>query len=612
MHDEKAVTRQPLASVFEDVAAARDGHPALLCEGRRMTYGALNRRANRFARVLRARGAESGDLVAVSLDRSFDTFVVLLGILKAGCAYVPLDPKLPPARRMAIANDCGTKFLAVTERELVLDEFRGEILATWAMTSELAACSDEPLDVPHAADDIACVLYTSGSTGRPKGVIVSGRAILNHALWMWATYPFGDDDAALLHRSYMHMAATWDYFGPLLGGIANVIVPGHQTSDPAVVIRAAVEHGVSHVSGSPGFWRAVLDQPAALLQKWQTLRVGTTSGEQLPVRVVADWQRVFPEARLLNVYGITEAVRPAVFDTGALEADAARVPIGQPLPNVAVYIVDEALVPVADGEIGEICVAGACLARGYFGLPQLTEERFLANPFDDGWPVLFRTGDVGRLRADGSLEIVGRRDHQVKVRGFRVELEDVEAALQQSPATRRAVVVAQEDHGGDLRLIAYVVPAAGANPTWLELRAFLEARLPDHMIPASFVVTPEIPLTPSGKVDRVALAALEVPAASRGRETASEAERSGIERTTTELQLAQIWSDVIGVADVAGGETFIELGGHSLMAMQIASRVYDAFGVELPLETFFPNPTLRAMSGVIDELRTGVDTPAGV
>ena len=606
MNVEKTATKQPLTSAFETAVAARDACTALLCDGLRMTYGELNRRANKFARVLRARGAESGDLVAISLDRCFDTYVVLLGILKAGCAYVPLDPMLPTARRMAVAHDCETRFLAVNDRELLLDEFRGETIATWEIGAALAAASDENLEIESAADDVACVLYTSGSTGMPKGVIVPGRAILSHAGWMWAAHPFRDGDAALLHRSYMHMAATWDYFGPLLGGIPTVLIPGHQTSDPAVILRACAEHGVTHVSGSPGFWRVLLDHPAELLERWRTLRVASTSGEQLPWGVAVDFRRVFPHARLLNVYGITEAVRPAAFDTSAIAADDLRVPIGSPLSNVAVHIVDEALAPVAAGEVGEISVAGPCLARGYLKQPELTAQRFVPNPFDDGWPTLFRTGDLGRWRVDGNLEVIGRADQQVKIRGFRVELGDVEAALQQSPAVRRAAVVAPEERDGERRLIAYAIPAAAAHPSWLELRAFLAARLPDHMIPVSFVFVPELPLTASGKIDRVALAALDIPATPRG----AVGER-GPDRTATEQALARIWSEVMGVVDIDGGQTFTEVGGHSLVAMQIASRVYAAFGVELPLETFFPNPTLRAMSTAIDRLRAGETAAAG-
>ena len=608
MNDERAATNQPLSGAFEAVAAARDGCTALIRDGRRMSYGELNRRANQFARVLRARGAKSGDLVAVSLDRSFDTYFVLLGILKAGCAYVPLDPKLPTARRMAIAGDCETRLLAVTDRELLLDEFRGETLAAWEMGAELDAASDENLAIDDVPDDVACVLYTSGSTGKPKGVVVPGRAVLNHAGWMWTAYPFRDDDVALLHRSYLHMAATWDYFGPLLGGIPSVLIPGHQTSDPAVMVRACAEHGVTHVSGSPGFWRAVLDHPAELLEPWRTLRLASTSGEQVPSGVAVDFRRVFPEARLLNVYGITEAVRPAVFDTSGVAGHELRVPIGSPLPNVVVHLLGEDLAPVVDGEVGEICVAGACLSRGYFKRPDLTAERFVPDPFDDDWPTLFRTGDLGRRREDGNLEYVGRRDHQVKIRGFRVELGDVEAALQQSPAVRRAAVVAREEREGDRRLVAYAVPDGDAVPSRLELRAYLEARLPDHMIPAAFVLVTELPLTGSGKVDRVALAARDVPAPGGDAAAAAEADR-----TATEQALAEIWSEVIGVAagDVGGGQTFTEVGGHSLMAMQIASRVYDAFGVELPLETFFPNPTLRSMSSLIDDLRAGDTAAAG-
>jgi amino acid adenylation domain-containing protein len=594
-------------SLVQAFAQQAENHPdavALVSGLRELSYGELHATATRFARVLQSRGAKPGDLVAVSLDRSVEAFVVLLGILKAGCAYVPLDPTLPPLRRTAIATDAQARLLVVTHREFVLRGFEGHSILYPEIEAELAGESRGDLGPPDGPD-VCCVLYTSGTTGTPKGVVVPGSAILNHASWMWRAYPFRDGDLALIHRSCVYMAATWDYFGPLLGGAPALIVPGHQASDPAVLTQLCVEHGVSHVSGSPGFWRTVLDRPKAQLDAWHALRLGTTSGEALPVGIVRDWRRAFPHATLLNVYGITEAVRPAVCDTRAVADDDTRVPIGTPLPNVELRIVDEHAEPVEPGRVGEICVVGPCVALGYLNQPVLTAERFVTDP-SDGGRMAFRTGDLGRVRSDGRYEVTGRVDHQVKIRAFRVELEEIEAALHAWPPVRRAVVVAHEDPQGDRKLIAYIVPTEDTVPTWREFRAFLDVRLPDYMIPASFVLVDALPLTASGKVDRQALSALSAPAPAEAGQAAPPI------GTVTEAALARIWSDVMGEPAITPGASFLELGGHSLMAMHIASRVHLAFGVELPLESFFPNPTLRAMASAIDGLREAAERPLDV
>jgi amino acid adenylation domain-containing protein len=584
--------RNSLVQTFRQTVETFAARVALISEDRQVTCGELDGMANQFARVLRSRGAAPRDLVAVSLDRSVDAFVVLLGILKAGCTYVPLDPSLPALRRTAIAADARARLLVVTRGDFLLPEIEAPAILYSEIEAECVSLSSG--DVGADSADVCCVLYTSGTTGAPKGVAVPGSAILNHASWMWRAYPFRDGDVALIHRSCVYMAATWDYFGPLLGGAPSLIAPGHGRTDPAVLFKLSLAHGVSHVSGSPGFWRTLLDRPQAQLEAWHTLRLGTTSGEELPVAIVADWRRAFPRATLLNVYGITEAVRPAVYDTAGLTDADARVPIGTPLPNVEMRIVDERLENVETGTVGEICVAGACLTRGYLHPEAGGSGRFFA---DSLGRTMFRTGDLARLRPDGHIELVGRIDHQVKIRGFRVELEEIEMALHACPAVRQAAVVAHRDRSAEKGLIAYVVPSDGTYPSWRDLDAFLRTRLPDFMVPASFVLVDEIPLTPSGKVDRQTLSVLDSPVI-----------RGAVRRpepmaTATEAALARIWSDVIGVPGMEATNSFLELGGHSLMAMRIATQVELAFGVELPLETFFPNPTLRAMAAAIDRLR---------
>jgi amino acid adenylation domain-containing protein len=544
--------------------------------------------------VLRAHGVTAGQRVAVSLPRSSDLLVALVGVLKAGAASVPIDPTLPPARKLAILDDATPAVLLTAEPDAALSASGAIAIAMSEARDEIDRESDANLECASTIDDVLTVVYTSGSTGKPKGVVVPARAMLNHMHWMWEAYPVRRGDVGLLHRSCTLISATWDYFGPLLRGIPSLIVSGSDVADPLAIWRSAIAHGVTHVSGSPAFWDSIIDEAERKPDEWHTLRVATISGEQVSVKIVRRWQRAFPNARLLNVYGSSECVRPTVFDTIHLAARAERVPIGKALPNVRVWIVDDNLRPVPAGESGEICVAGPCLATGYVSLSDLSAERFVHEPRLTGDDVVvFRTGDVGRVLADGNLEIVGRRDQQVKIRGYRVELGDVEAALLQLTSVRQVAVVAADDPTGGKRLVAYVVPSADPAPSPTEWRHALAAMLPDYMVPAFFVPLHELPLTRSGKTDWSALPAPTVPVS-----TAAESPASP---TETERVLVAIWSEVFNVDRVGCDDDFFELGGHSLMALQIAARVRDALGVELSLDTVFATPTIRAIAETIDE-----------
>ena len=573
--------------------------PALLGRGRSLSYGELNRRANQLARYLLRHNPGPAERVAICFPRSSDMIVGLLGILKAGAAFVPMDLTLPVSRKLAILNDSGAAILLTADEDNVSSEFDG----TTVVLREAQAQIDQEAasNLEQTGNSVLGVLYTSGVTGRPKGVVVPARAVLNHARWMYQTFPLRQSDVGLMHRSTMLISSTWDYFGPLLGGIPSLVLSENEAADPLVVWKNAIANQVSLVSASPAFWDAILDHVERRPFEWRTLRLATISGEQVSVRIVRRWQRQFPNACLLNVYGSTECVRPTVYDTSALSADAERVPVGTPISNVQVHILDDQLRPLPDGEHGEICVSGLCLTEGYLNLPLLTEERFIRNSTLTDGEVLFRTGDIGRILADGNLEVTGRRDQQVKIRGYRVELGDVEAALLQFSRLRQAVVMATEDPSSGKRLVAYVVADVNPPPSPAMLREFLTAKLPDYMIPAFFVALKELPLTRSGKTDWNALLD---PAIHLNVEDKKPKELIG----ATEQSLAGIWAEVFNIDEIGRGDDFYDLGGHSVMAMQIASRVLDTFGVELPMEIFTSCRTLGAMAKCIDDL--SCSTPA--
>lgn len=584
-----------IAELFEAQVRRTPDEPALLWEGQSISYVELNERANQLAHYLRAREVSTGTRVALCLPRSFDMMVAILGVLKAGGTYVALEPTYPTPRLEAILDDAEPDVLIVHS---TLNRFTDFADTTIVLDVEQSAIGQERLEDPTPVttpDSVLNVVYTSASTGTPKGALITMRAVLNRLRWMWEEFPFRDGDVALLQKSYALVAATWECFGGLLVGIPTVILSQDEIIDPAAIWRRLVTHGVSHVLASPAFFEGILDQAEQHPEEWQTLRFASTSAEPIPVSMVARWRRCFDDVPLLNLYGSTEcSSNVTVYDTRQLSLSAERVPIGKPLANTRVYVLDERLRPVPQGATGEMCVAGACLANGYLNLPALTAERFIENPFAEGsYDRLFRTGDLARVRNDGQLELIGRRDHQVKIRGFRVELADVEQALHRHPEVRRCAVALWESEGRS-RLVAYVVGADGLRqPT---LWRFLRERLPDYMVPAQYVFLERLPLTPNGKVDR---AALPVPeqgtSAATGRAPQSSAERF----------VHGIWQQVLAVETLGIDDNFFELGGHSLLATQVVSRLRDWFQIEVPVRGLFEHPTVAGLVGVLADLVGG-------
>jgi amino acid adenylation domain-containing protein len=576
---------------FERQAAATPGRTALRFEGGTMTYAELDRSAGRLARRLRGLGAGPEVPVAICVERSAEMVIGLLAILKAGGAYVPLDPEHPAERRASI--------LAEVRPPVVLTQRR---LAGTVHTDAPVLCLDEPpgegAEDPAAAVDavapenLAYILYTSGSTGRPKGVMVPHRAISNRVLWMQRDYPVGEGDRVLQKTPYGFDASIWEIFLPLSTGAELVLARpgGHQ--DMAYLADAIVSGGITTFQLVPSLLRAFLEEPGAA--RCEGLRRMFCGGEELAADLAARFASLLPEAALHNLYGPTEAAIDATSWPCREGVGPRAAPIGRPIANVRVYLVDARLHPVPAGVPGELCIGGTGLARGYFGRPDQTAERFVPDPFGPAGSRLYRTGDLARHRPGGELEYLGRVDRQVKVRGVRIEPREIEALLREHPAVRDAVV-APRGEGADLRLIAWAVPRGRDGFEARALRDFLRGRLPEAMVPAAVVPLPALPLTPNGKVD---FAALPDPAAAAGLERGYAAPRS-----ETEEMLAALWAEVLKTGRVGVHDNFFELGGHSLSATQLISRIRKGLGVDLAVHQLFDAPTV---AGLARELEAAV------
>ncbi len=572
--------------------------PAVVFAGEALTYRELDERANRLARHLRALGVGPETPVGICVERSLELVVGLLGILKAGGAYVPLDPQYPRERLAFMLEDA----LAGSGAPVVLTQARLAHLlpasgarrvlldAEW---DEIAAWPAARPAVPTDPDQLAYVIYTSGSTGRPKGAMNSHRAIANRLLWIQQAYSLGPDDALLQKTPASFDVSVPEFFWPLATGARLVVAApgGHQ--DPGYLVRTIVQESITTVHFVPSMLRAFLEHPEA--GRCTSLRRVLASGEALPRDLE---ERFFARLAcpLYNLYGPTEAAVEVTHHRCRAERDRPVVPIGRPVANTAIHVLDRALRPVPIGVPGELCIGGVQVARGYLGRPELTAERFVPDPLDGaGGARLYRTGDLARRLPDGEVEYLGRLDHQVKLRGFRIELGEIEAVLALHPQVRAAVVVLRGE-----RLVAYVVPHAdGVEPA--DLRRHLAERLPEHMLPAAFVSLPALPLTPSGKVDRRALPAYD-PAVERGAEAAVPP------RTPLERALAAVWTEVLGVERVGVEDNFFALGGHSLLAVRVLSRLLARLGVELPLRALFEAPTV---AGLAERLREAAAPAAG-
>jgi len=582
--------------LFEMRADATPSATAFLFDRQRLTYEHLNRRANQVARHLQSLGATRGTLVGVCLDRSLDIGVALLGILKAGAAYVPLDPGYPSPHLALMLEDSGVATVLTHER---LAERVSGVDQVICMDRDGARFDDlDTGNLPHTttAADPAYVIYTSGSTGRPKGVVGVHRGAVNRFAWMWRAYPFAAADVCCHKTSLNFVDSLSEIFVPLLQGVPTVIVPDDAAKDPRRLIDLLAATGVTRLVLVPSLLRDILALDD-VSDRLRGLRLCVSSGEALSIDLCRRFYERVPNAVLLNLYGSTEvSADVTVFDTGRLPADARTVPLGRPIDNTELYIVDETLRRVPVGLPGELCVSGAGLARGYLNLPELTAERFVRNPFATAADArMFRTGDRARYLPDGTIEFLGRLDQQVKIRGFRVELGDVEAAVAAHPDVAQAVVVARDEDEGDVRLIAFVVPKDARTESMAYVRSFCRERLPEHMVPWAVVALPSLPLTSSGKIDRRAL-----PATERAWPIPAGGSSVG-PRTKIETQLVGIWQETLGIAQVGVTDDFFDLGGHSLLAARLTAQIDKAFGRQLPVSALAGAPTIEQLADLLSK-----------
>ncbi|WP_262844593.1 non-ribosomal peptide synthase/polyketide synthase, partial [Sphaerisporangium corydalis] len=555
-----------------------------------LTYAELDARAGRLARRLAARGVGAESVVGVALPRSEHLMVALLAVLKAGAAYLPIDLDLPASRVAYLMEDA--------RPALVLTAGQGDLAENaWPaldVTSEQAgdhpagpdgAGADGAGDVPVSAGNPAYLIYTSGSTGRPKGVLVSHRAIVNRLRWMQDQYGLGAGDRVVQKTPATFDVSVWEFFWPLVAGATVVMARPGGHRDPAYLAELIDGERVTVAHFVPSMLAAYLARPEAA--GGGSLRMVFCSGEALPIEVARRFAATFGPVDLHNLYGPTEAAVDVTHHRYDPARDATNVPIGRPIANTGLYVLDAALRPVPPGVVAELYLAGTGLARGYRDRPGLTAERFVACPFGEPGQRMYRTGDLVRWTRDGAVEFAGRADDQVKIRGFRVEPGEVQAAVAAHPRVGQAVVTVREDRPGDPRLVAYVVPADGDDvPGTRALRAHAAAVLPEYMVPSAFVVLPGLPLTPNGKLDRRALPAPSTEGTTGGRGP----------RTPAEEILCGLFAEVLGVGSVGIDDGFFDLGGHSLLATRLISRIRSSLGVELGVRELFGAPTVAGVA----------------
>ncbi len=582
-------------SLFEEQVQQQPEAIALIFENQCMTYMELNQRANQLAHYLRRLGVSPETLVGLCMHRSFDLVVALLGIMKAGGAYVPLDPNFPKERLAFMLEDMQAP-LIITQQELVaflpttptatkllcLDTAREQIADE---ESTNPVCNVSP-------DNMIYTIYTSGSTGRPKGVMNTHRGLFNRLYWMMQEYQLTATDRVLQKTPFTFDVSFWEMFWPLLTGATLVVAKpgGHQ--DASYIAALIAEHSITTAHFVPSMLQMFLQEPN-LESSTKSLKQVICSGEALPFELQ---EKFFAhiDAELYNLYGPTEASIEVTYWRCQRESQQRIVPIGHPIANTQMYLLDSSMRPVPIGVSGELYIGGVGVARGYLNRVELTQERFVADPFSTQPNArLYRTGDLARYRPDGAIEYLGRIDHQVKIRGLRIELGEIETILLQHPAVRDAVLVAREDNPGDQRLIAYVIPTSSQSSLAIEpLRAYLKEQLPAYMVPSSFVSLDTFPLLSNGKIHRQAL-----PAPSSVR---SIDEGNFVAPTQVmHYQLLSIWEELLQVRPIGIQDNFFDLGGHSLLAVRLVARIEQMCGKRLSLAMLFAGPTIEQVTNIL-------------
>jgi amino acid adenylation domain-containing protein len=593
----------PLHRAFENRVNASPDATALLFAGREWSYRQLNDQANRLADRLIKKGISPGSLVGIFLERSTQMVVALLGVLKAGAAYVPLDPAYPSERLRFLIEDASLSSVVTHPSILSQLPSNAQNIVAFdgvAFDSDGDSPSGAPVSNPSvlvSGDQRAYVIYTSGSTGVPKGVEGTHWASMNRFSWMWSTYPFKGGEVCCQKTNLGFVDSIWEIFGPLLAGIPNVIIPQEAVRDPEEMLQVLARERVTRIVLVPSLLRTLLDHAPNLQHRVPDLKLWSCSGEILPADLAKRFRQACPQATLLNIYGSSEVAADVTCHQVGERDLASSVAIGKPISNTQIYLVDEYGEPAPIGIRGQIFVGGDNLARGYLNRPELTAERFVTNWLaPEQSPRLYRTGDLGRFRGNGEIEYLGRVDNQVKLRGLRIELGEIESVLAMHAEVAEAVVVVSGE-GEQQKLAAYLVMKdENAAPSAGELRRYLRTKLPEHMVPASYWRVEGLPLLPSGKVNRSALAG------SGAKPLVDQEELVG-PRNEAEAKLAEIWQELLQVEQVGIEQNFFELGGHSLLVLQVTARIRRIFEVELAVRSVFEAPTIEGLALEVEKAR---------
>lgn len=595
-------TNVPLNKFIEDQVEKTPQAVALIYESEKLTYRELNSRASRLAHRLKKHGVGPDLLVAVFAERSIEMVIALLATIKAGGAYVPLDPEYPRERLDAMIRDANPPVLLTQEH--LLDRVPEGAPAVICLDRDWKTVQAEsPDNLPPVAfgKNLAYAIYTSGSTGKPKGVPNVHEGIVNRLLWMQSMYKLTATDRVLQKTPYSFDVSVWEFFWPLMTGAALVVARPGGHRDPAYLAELIAKEKITTMHFVPSMLGIFLE--TADMERCRSLRQVFASGEALPFDLQ---QRFFErlEAELHNLYGPTEAAVDVTYWACRRDSQRTIVPIGKPIANTQIYILDAELEPVAIGVPGELHIGGIGLARGYLNRPELTAEKFIRNPFSQEPDArLYKTGDLARFLPDGNIEYLGRIDNQVKLRGFRIELGEIEAVLAECAGVRQSVVLVREDNPGDKRLVAYVMATSRQSLDTDLLRKHAAEKLPEFMVPSRFVVLEALPMTTSGKVDRRALP----PPAADERDSAKHIAA----RNEIESELVSIFERVLGISSVGITDDFFALGGHSLLAARLLSEIQRRTGQQIPLSALFRHATVEALAQLIKKTpASGLDPVA--
>jgi amino acid adenylation domain-containing protein len=594
---------QCIHQLFEAQVEKTPDATAVLFEDKQLTYRELNSYSNKLAHHLQKLGVGSSVLVGICMERSVEMIVGCLSILKAGGAYLPLDPSYPQERLRFMIEDSQISVLLTQEK--LVEQLPDVVTCTQqdspnrrviCLDTDWNTITQESSENPTSSvtsDNLAYVIYTSGSTGKPKGVAVPHKAV-NRLVFNTNYITLDPNDKVAQASNTSFDAATFEIWGALLHGAQLVGISRDVMLSPQDFARQLRQDGISVLFLTTAlFQQIVRDVPDA----FATLRCLLFGGEAVDPRWVRKVLKQGAPKQLLHVYGPTEGTTfSSYYWVQDVPEEATSIPIGRPITNTQIYLLDGQRQPVPIGVVGELYIGGDGLARGYLNRPELTSFAFIPNPFSQKPGTrLYKTGDLARYRSDGNIEFLGRSDDQVKIRGFRIELAEIEAVLSQHPAVAEAVVIVQEDIPGDKHLVAYIVPNKGQALTSSQLRQFSKQKLPSYMVPSVYMMLEFLPLTPNGKVDRRLLPAVDSLSLDLKEDYVAP-------RTTVEEELAGIWAKVLGKQQVGVHDNFFELGGHSLLATQLTSRIRDRFKVELPVRILFESPTVGMLARHIEAI----------